>query len=92
MYAQVTRYKGLSKEDIKKIDCVIIERLEGKSNLLYEFEESRFFEADDFLLKQLREYIEDKEKLHIELSEMHIICEMALRYLDVIEERRKNNG
>lgn len=92
MYAQVTRYKGLSKEDIKKIDGVIIERLEGKSNLVYEFEESRLFEADDFLFDQLRKYIEDKANLNVELSEMHIICEMALRYLDAIEERRKNNG
>lgn len=56
------------------------------------FDEKILLNADISAIKQLEEAIKSYEKKWQENFELSCICDMALRYLDIIEERKEKGA
>lgn len=85
----------LRREDIKKEAAKAAEKIRGDAPSTYlkeglpHFDEKRMLEASNDIFEQVKRAIKVKQISHQDQVEYYIICQMALRYMDLMEEKRK---
>lgn len=83
----ITKYKGISRDDILKIERVQFNDelfKQNRSVALQAFEEAASQESE--VLKLVRERIKEEENRRKNDFEMCCICEMAILFLDAVEK------
>lgn len=85
----------LRREDIKKEAAKAAEKIRGNAISTYlkeglpHLDEKIVLEASNDIFEQVKQAVKVKQKSHQDQVEYYIICQMALRYLDLMEEKRK---
>lgn len=83
--------KKLSREDIYHVREEAVKACkEYGLGCIPVLDEQLIFNAEPNLMQQLKDQIDSYQKKWQENWELSCICDMALRYLDIIEERKEN--